>query len=51
LGKNELAIEDLEQVYNTHNHLMTQLKVNPAFDSLRSNPRFGELLRLMKLDD
>jgi len=51
LGKNELAIENLEQAYKTHNHLMTQLKVNPAFDGLRSNPRFGELLRLMKLDD
>src|SRR5437762_3748518 len=49
LGKNGLAIENLEQAYETHNHLMTQLKVNPAFDGLRSDPRFQELLTRMKL--
>ena len=47
LGKNGLAIENLEQAYETHNHLMTQLKVNPAFDGLRSDPRFQELLTRM----
>lgn len=49
LGKNELAIENLEAAYKTHNHQMTQLKVNPAFDWLRSDPRFIALLHRMKL--
>ena len=49
LGENDRAIEALNKTYETRSHLMTQLKVNPAFDGLRSDPRFAELLRRMKL--
>jgi len=49
LHENDRAIESLNQAYKTRNHLMTQLKVNPAFDGLRSDPRFIELLRRMSL--
>jgi hypothetical protein len=49
LGENDRAIGALDAAYKTHNHLMTQLKVNPAFDGLRSDPRFIELLRRMNL--
>jgi len=51
LGQNDRAIEALDAAYKTHNHLMTQLKVNPAFDNLRSDARFAELLRRMNLDN
>ncbi|OLE55252.1 MAG: hypothetical protein AUG51_04010 [Acidobacteria bacterium 13_1_20CM_3_53_8] len=51
LGENGRAIEQLNSAYEAHDHLMTQLKVNPAFDGLRSDPRFDELLRRMNLAD
>ncbi len=51
LGENERALDNLELAYKTHIHLMTQLKVNPAFDGLRSDPRFLKLLRQMNLDE
>lgn len=50
LGQNDSAIEALDAAYKTHNHLMTQLKVNPAFDGLRGDARFVEILRRMNLD-
>jgi eukaryotic-like serine/threonine-protein kinase len=51
LGENDRAIGALDAAYKTHNHLMTQLKVNPAFDNLRGDARFAEILRRMKLDN
>jgi serine/threonine protein kinase/TolB-like protein/Tfp pilus assembly protein PilF len=50
LGENERALAHLELAYAAHDHLMTQLKVNPAFDGLRSTPGFNRLLRKMNLD-
>ena len=49
LGQNDRAVESLNEAYKTHNHLMTQLKVNPAFDGLRSDPRFVLMLHQMNL--
>jgi hypothetical protein len=49
LNENDRAINLLNQAYEARDHQMAQLKVNPAFDSLRSDPHFAELLRLMNL--
>jgi len=50
LGKYELAIDELEAGYAKHSNRMLFAKVEPAFDGLRADPRFLNLLRRMHLD-
>ena len=45
LGNREKALDSLEQALSRHSNIITSLKVEPAFDSLRGDPRFQELLR------
>ena len=50
LGDKDRALENLAfAIKMRDDHRVTQLKVNPIFDPLRSNPRFAELLRRMNL--
>ena len=49
VGDYEKALRYLERAISARDHRMTQLKVNPIFDPLRSDPRFQELLRRMNL--
>ena len=49
VGDNEKALRYLEKAMRARDHRVTQLKVNPIFDPLRSDPRFLELLRRMNL--
>jgi len=49
LGEKNQAFEMLDKAYQAREHTMAQIKVNPALDSLRSDPRFEELLRRMNL--
>lgn len=50
-GDKEEALADLEKAYSQHFNTLTTLKVEPAFDPLRSDPRFQDLLRRVGLAD
>ena len=49
LGDKEGAIASLERAYAAHDLQMQYLKVDPHFDSLRSDPRFQDLVRRVGL--
>jgi DNA-binding winged helix-turn-helix (wHTH) protein/TolB-like protein/Tfp pilus assembly protein PilF len=49
LGDKDQAFEWLEKTYEEHSYNMIQITMDPRHDSLRSDPRFVDLLRLMKL--
>jgi tetratricopeptide (TPR) repeat protein len=49
LGNKEKALEGLERNYDERASLATLVNVDPAFDSLRSDPRFESLIRRMGL--
>jgi tetratricopeptide (TPR) repeat protein len=45
LGENEAAMKQLENAYDEHAFELAQLNITPAFDPLRGEPRFQELVR------
>lgn len=49
LGDKERAFAFLEKAYVQHSTELVSLKVNPAYDSLRSDPRYQDLLRRVGL--
>ena len=49
MGDKEEALADLDRAYSGHFTFMAILKVDPAFDPLRSDPRFQDLLRRVGL--
>jgi serine/threonine-protein kinase len=49
LGEEDEAIEGLRRAYDERSPHMVLLKVEPMFDSLRSDPRFVQLLKDMAL--
>jgi DNA-binding winged helix-turn-helix (wHTH) protein/TolB-like protein/Flp pilus assembly protein TadD len=49
LGETDKAFEMLEKAYAERSWAMGMLKVNPIFDPIRSDRRYGELLRRMNL--
>lgn len=50
LGQQDRAIDLIEQAIAEKEHRISQLKVNPRFDVLRSHPRFIAILKRMRLD-
>jgi TolB-like protein/Tfp pilus assembly protein PilF len=49
LGKRDEAFASLEQAYAVHDPQLQYLGVSPAFDTLRPDPRFSDLLRRIGL--
>jgi DNA-binding winged helix-turn-helix (wHTH) protein/TolB-like protein/Tfp pilus assembly protein PilF len=49
LGNKSQALDDLERAYREHDHDLVYMKVDYVWDSLRSEPRFQELLKRMRL--
>jgi tetratricopeptide (TPR) repeat protein len=49
LGERDRAFEFLEKAYNERSTVLLWLKVSPEFDSLRSDPRFDDLMRRVGL--
>jgi tetratricopeptide (TPR) repeat protein len=51
LGNKDEAIRWLREAYDKRDVYIVQLKVDPLFDGLRSDPRFIDLLRSLRLAD
>ena len=49
LGEKDKAFEWLEKGYEDRSISSADIKVDPTFDPLRSDPRFQDLLRRMNL--
>jgi hypothetical protein len=49
LGDKEAAFHWLEAAFENRDCQMPQLRNEPSFESLRSDPRFGELVRRIGL--
>ncbi len=51
LGEKDNAVEWLQKGYDQHDHFIHQIKVEPMWDPLRSDPRFQALLRKMNFPE
>ena len=51
LGDINSTFEWLERAYADHSTWLTWIKVDPRFDNVRSDPRFRDLLRRMRLPE
>jgi len=51
LGDKATALDWLERAHEQRDGTMVWIKVHPRLDGLRTEPRFRELLRKMRLDD
>jgi len=49
-GNKELALQFLEKAYADHSNAVVDLKVDPIYDPIRSDPRFKDLLHRLQLD-
>jgi len=50
LGQKDRAFEWLDKMYQERSGFITFLKMEPVFDPLRSDPRFTELLKKVRLE-
>ncbi len=51
LGQLEAAMDWLDKAYAQRAIMLIRIKVDPMYDSLRSHPRFQELLTKMNFPD
>jgi hypothetical protein len=45
MGENDRAFEFLDKAYSERSSWLVELRVDPIWDSLRSDPRYADLLR------
>ena len=50
IGDKEKAFESLERSYSTRQADLVSMKIDPALDNLRDDPRYADLLRRAHLD-
>ena len=50
LGEKDQAFDYLEGAYRARRTALSHLKAEPGLESLRSDPRFADLLRRMNLE-
>jgi hypothetical protein len=50
LGDKEQAFAALDECFRRRNPFLRELKVDPAFDSLRDDPRFAAMVRRVGLE-
>ena len=50
LGDIDCAFEWLEKSYARHEESLCSIKIDPKLDILRSDPRFNEMLKKVRLD-
>jgi hypothetical protein len=43
-------IQVLQEAYSEHSNAVVQIKVDPTYDPIRSDPRFEDLLRRVGLE-
>ena len=51
MGEKDKAFEWLEKAYEEHDSGLVSVAVEPMFDSVRSDPRYRDILRRMKLSN
>lgn len=51
MNNKDKAFEELEKAYEAHSQYITSIGVEPALDTLRSDPRFDELLKKVGLKE
>ncbi len=49
LGDKDKAFAELEKAYKARDWFLQRLKVDPFLDSLRDDPRFGDLVKRLGL--
>lgn len=49
-GQKERVLELLQKGYSEHSNVVMQIKVDPMYDPMRSDPRFQDLLRRIGLE-
>jgi tetratricopeptide (TPR) repeat protein len=50
MGEKEKMIDLLQKAYSEHSNAVVQIKVDPLYDPIRSDPRFQDLLRRVGLE-
>jgi hypothetical protein len=51
MGEKEKAFDSLEKAYDEHDSGLVSVGVDPLFDSVRSDGRFRDLLKRMRLSN
>ena len=49
-GQKERVLDLLQKAYAEHSNAVVQIKVEPFYDPIRSDPRFKDLLRHLGLE-